>query len=362
MKVAIVQDSFLHIGGAEKVLIELIKIYPNSDLFVPLIHKKFLPILNKKFKSKLKTTFLSRLPFIQNFTSIFMPILILYFEKLNLDQYDLVISSSYSFNSKIITVKKPTIHVSYVHTPPKYLGNEYNESQFINKTLFKKIFSPLFSWLKNKDLISGKKPDLLIANSKTVQQRIKDRYNRKSIVVYPPIKIFSQQRDKPKYFITFSRLVKQKGVALAVEACTKLNLPLLVIGIGPETSNLKKIAGPTVRFVGFIKTKDLNEIFKHTIAMINCAIDEDFGMTAAEISSRGIPVIGYKSGALQEIIIEQKTGLLFSDYTADSLIKKIKQLQSMNFDSKTIINSAQKFSDRVFRKKITAIISCITTT
>lgn len=362
MKVAIVQDSFLHIGGAEKVFIELIKIYPKADLFIPLIHKKFLPIMNKRLKSNLRTTFLSKLPYIQNFTSIFKPILILYFETLNFDQYDLVISSSYSFNSKIIMVKKPTIHVSYVHTPPKYLGNEYNENQFIKKTFFKKIFSLLFSWLKNKDLISGARPDLLIANSKTVQQRIKDRYNRKSLIIYPPIKNFTQQKAEPKYFITFSRLVKQKGVALAVEACTKLNLPLLVIGVGPEIINLKKIAGPTIKFAGFIKTKDLNEIFKHTIAMINCAIDEDFGMTTAEISSRGIPVIGYKSGGLQEIIIDQKTGLLFSDYTVDSLIQKIKQLQNMNFDSNTIINSAQKFSDRVFRRKIAAVIRSITTT
>lgn len=359
MKVAIVQDSFLHIGGAEKVFIELIKIYPSADLFVPIISKKLSSVLLNKYRSQVKTTFLSHLPYLHNFASIFKPFLILYFESLNLNQYDLVISSSHSFNSKIIKVKYPTTHISYVHTPPKYLGNEFNENQFIKKNLLQQILKPLFIWLTKKDLISGSRPNLMIANSKTVQKRILDRYKRKSLLVYPPVEIQPIVNSQKKYFITFSRLVKQKGVALAVEACTKLSLPLIVIGRGPELENLKKIAGPTIKFAGFIKTKDLDKIFKHTIAMINCAIDEDFGMTTVEVSSRGIPVIGYKSGGLAETIVDQKTGLLFSKFTVESLMKTIKLMNKLTFDPNEINNYAQKFSNKIFRKKMTIIVNHI---
>ena len=362
MKIAIVNDSFLHIGGAEKVVLELIALYPQADFFCPIINEQLKNKITQKTTGKVFSTVASNIPFFYSNASLLKPLLIFYWQKLNLNKYDLVISSSHSFNSKLINTPKKCIHISYVYTPPRYLDTNFNEMTFIKSNIGEIIFSPLMRWLKKKDLESANKPDLLIAISKTIQKRIKNRYQKKSLVIYPPVNTSKKivKNNNNKYFVCFSRLVKQKGIDLAVKTCTQYNLPLVVVGTGPEMKNLKMIAGPTVSFKGYVPSSKLKKIFANAKALINCAIEEDFGMVTVEAAGMGLPVIGYKSGGIEETLLDEKTGVFFETHTVESLITSIKKFEKINFNPKDSHEFAKKFSIQIFRKKIKAVVNYYT--
>lgn len=358
MKMAIVHDGLIHVGGAEKVFLELAEQYQEADLFVPILNRKVFANLPASITKRIKTTLLSDIPFFYRHTNLIKPLLIFYWRSLNLTQYQLVLSSSHAFNSKLISTPKTTIHLSYVHTPPRYLSHVYNESQFLHNPILKVILKPLLSWLKQQDQESGKKPDLLIANSKTVQKRIFQQYKKPSIVVYPPCAI-SQKVYKPPsngHYLCFSRLVKQKSIDLAIHACNQLKRPLVIVGDGPELPHLKQIAGPTITFTGFLSDHQLETVFSQTKALINCAVQEDFGMVTVETASRGIPVIGYKSGGLRETIQENKTGIFFTVHTVESLTKAMIKFEAHSFNPEDCHAFSKQFSKRVFNKKINTIV------
>jgi len=358
MKTAIIHDAFLHIGGAEKVFLELVDLYPEADIYIPIINKNLLYLIEKKTKGNIYSSFLSKLSFFYRYASIFKPLLIFYWENLNLKKYKIIITSSHSFNSKLVNTTKETTHISYVYTPPRYLSKHFNEIRFLKNSLIRILLFPLLRWLKKKDYQSGQKPTLIISISKTIQNRIWNTYNRKSLVIYPPVNLSQliTKKGKGKYYLCFSRLAKQKGISLAVKTCTKLQLPLIVVGTGSELGNLKKIAGPTIVFKGFIKDEELEEIFINTKAMINCAIEEDFGMVTIEAASRGIPTIGYNSGGLKETIIKNKTGIFFDEHTVESLSEALIKFEKKSFDSKDCYNFSRKFSTKIFRMKMKKLI------
>lgn len=356
---AMVHDGFLHVGGAEKVFLELVKIYPDADLYIPIINKNLIKKIENETKGEIHTTFISNWSFFYKQASLLKPLLVFYWEKLNLSKYDLVISSSHSFNSKLVNVSKKSVHISYVYTPPRYLSTQFNEVQILNNQIVSFLFSPLINWLKKKDLESGEKPDIIIGISKEVQKRIKQRYKRSSLLIYPPVDLSSKitKMGEGKYYLFFSRLVKQKGAKLAIKTCTKLDLPLMVVGEGPELKKLKAIAGPTVTFKGFVEGEKLEKILANTKALINCAIEEDFGMVTVEVASRGIPTIGFSSGGLLETIVDQKTGIFFHQHTVESLTQAIKRFKTLKFSKNECHKFANQFSKKIFKAKITTVVN-----
>ncbi len=317
--IAIVHDSYLHIGGAEKVLSQFIAAYPKADIYIPLLKNKFYDEI--KTEGKIFTSIFSKFPFVEKYSSLLKPIIILYWETLNLKKYDLIISSSHSFSSKSVNKRKNARHVSYIHTPPKYLYGEFNEMNWIKKFPFSLLFSPILFLLRKHDFYSAQKPDLLIANSKNVQNRIKKYYRRDSIVIYPPHNNAPTHFKKQtgEYYLFFSRLERQKGAELVIKTCTQYKLPLVVIGTGSQEKYLKKIAGKTIIFKGFIKEKEKQTIFAHALALLCAAIDEDYGLVIPEVLSYGIPVIAYNSGAVSEILTNQRNCIIFPEYSISSL-------------------------------------------
>jgi glycosyltransferase involved in cell wall biosynthesis len=316
-RIAIIHDSLLHIGGAEKVLFKFIRAYQNADVYISLLDFR---LKNKlKTKGEIHTSVFSSLPFVSKYASFLKPFIILYWETLNLQQYDLVISSSHSFSSKSINKAKIAKHVSYIHTPPKYLYDEFNEMNWIKSFPFNIIFWPFFYLLKRYDFYSAQKPDLLIANSKNVQSRIKKYYKRNSVVIYPPHNTAPAnfKKKKGEYYLFFSRLEKQKGAELVVKTCTKYNLPLVVVGTGSQEKYLKSITGKTVKFKGFVNEADKIDIFSRAKALLYASIDEDYGMVIPEVLSYGIPVVAYDSGAVEEMA--DKNIFIFKRYDSKSL-------------------------------------------
>lgn len=359
-KVAIIHDSFLYIGGAEKVLLVLLKMFPKADVYIPLIRQKYSKLIQKKTKGQLITTPFNKFLFCEKYASFLKPLILLYWESLDLFKYNLVISSSHSFSSKLVKTSPKTLHLAYIHTPPKYLYPEFNEMQAINKQPLKFMLSPFLSILRQLDYKGAQRPDILIANSKVVQKRIKRYYQRSSLVIYPSVKMPNKKtaisKKTKKYYLCFSRLVKQKGTQLAIKTSNDLKYPLVIVGKGPEEKRLKKIAGPAIKFKGFLANNQISKIYSQTKALINCSIDEDFGMTAVEAMAHGIPVIAYKSGGITETVVHKKTGLLFNNFSIASLKQSILKFEKMKFHHKTCRTRAEKFSEKIFIRKFSKLI------
>lgn len=357
MRVAIVHDHFLYLGGAERVLLALLTICPRADVYLALATQDNAALLKKHTAGNIITSPFNHFPNALNLADWFKPLLYFWWESLDLSDYKLIISSSHSFSAKSVITPPGVVHVSYIHTPPRYLYDEYNETRWIRNPFVKTLVKPIFSWVRNKDYTAAQRPDVLIANSKTVRDRIRRYYNRDSVVVYPPVKTHKRlPKNTPKYFLCASRLVKQKGVDLAVHTCTKLALPLAVVGAGPQKKHLRSIAGPTVQFLGFVPDNKMEEVYGGAKALFCCARDEDFGMVPVEAMAHGVPVIAYNAGGVRETMIDEKTGVMFNDFNIESLIGAIKRFENLSFSQEFLLAHARQFSEERFIREFKRVI------
>jgi len=352
-KVVLVSDTVSG-GGAEKVLMTFLSMFPKSDLYTLYIFPEARKRINKQFpKVKINTSlfqFLINKNKVSKYISIIKLFSWIYWECLDLKKYDLIISSSHSYMAKNVKRGVGSKHLSYIHTPPRFLYDEYCE---IN--LAKKI--PL-GWLRLIDKNGSKRPDVIVVNSENVKKRVKKYYNRDAKVVYPPVETdFENKRDiKKNYYICLSRLVKQKGIDLAVDFCTKYNLPLYVVGDGDEYYFLKKRAGESVKFIRKCNDRKKMQLLAQAKALIYPSIEEDFGIVPVEAMSVGTPVIGFASGGVKETIENGVTGVLFYKHSMKSLKEAIKKFDSLIWDKDICCQKAKKFSEDVFVDKIKEII------
>jgi glycosyltransferase involved in cell wall biosynthesis len=231
--------------------------------------------------------------------------------------------------------------------------------QFINKDTVKILLSPLMSFLRKHDYQGAQRPSILISNSKNVQKRIRKYYKRKSIVIYPPVKLpKSENKTTSKnYYLFFSSLVKQKGAELAVKTFNSLKKPLVVVGTGPRKTYLKRLAKDNIKFKGFIPERDKGKIYAGAKALIYCSIEEDFGIIPVEAMAHGVPVIAYKSGGVSETVVDGKTGLLFNKYSIEDLQRAIAKFEGMKFSSSACRNQAMQFSEEIFSNKLRKLVT-----
>lgn len=357
MNVAIIHDVFIEFGGAERVLLALLDLYPTADVYVPLLSNERRKELQQHTKGKVISSFFNVIPFIHSASILLKPLLYLYWEQLDLTCYNLVISSSHSFSSKSVITAPHTLHIAYIHTPPRYLYTEFNETRVLKNPLFRILLSPLLSWLRIRDFIGAQRPDILIANSKHVQQRIQKYYRRKSVVVYPPVRIPKKFfKRAPRYFVCVSRLARQKGMDLAIRTCNKLKERLVIVGEGAQGSYLRSIAGPTIEFLGRVQDEEMSEVWAGAKALIYPSIEEDFGIVPVEAMAHGVPVIAYDSGALRESVIEGKTGVFFEDFTTNSVMRAIRQFSTMRLSPSVMRSHAKGYSEELFRKRLYSFV------
>ncbi|MBI5620169.1 glycosyltransferase [Candidatus Gottesmanbacteria bacterium] len=360
LRVAVIHDALLYMGGAERVFSAILRLYPTADVYTAFLVPELRGWVSRYTSGNVFVSPFDRIPYIRRFADWFKPAILFWWESLDLSSYDLIISSSHSFSAKSVIVPDGVTHVSYVHTPPRYMYNEYNESRWTRHPLVKFLLKPVFFWMKKKDYIAAQRPDVIIANSKTVQQRIKRYYSRDSVVIYPPIYVPPKAvlRDrKPTYFLCVSRLVKQKGIDLAIRACDELKLPLVIVGTGPQEAYLRSIAGPTVIFLGFVSDDKMAEAYRKARALLYCSRDEDFGMAPVEAMAHGVPVIGYSSGGVRETVADGKTGTLFSRYSASYLEQSIKIFLMRSWSAEACRRQATRFSERRFANEFIKIVS-----
>jgi glycosyltransferase involved in cell wall biosynthesis len=413
MKIALVHDYLNQLGGGERVLDELIKMFPEAKIYTLLYDKEKTRNL---YEGKIARTSFLDFKFVRDFHRIFIPFMP--FATLGIripNDVDLIISTSAGFGKGIRYNRAKTKHLCYVHTPLRYAWETSTYFGHSLKTrLFNFIFWPAFWFVRRFDYWAGRKPDILLANSQYIADKIKEYYGRDSVVVYPPVcdfwflsgpnlplqkgvpalageGFYSQDKSqtvslpalggrslpagrqalplgKGEYFLAVGRLLHYKRFDLIITACAKAGVALKIAGTGPELSSLKAKSSnlqASVDFLGYISEQQLRELYAGATAFI-MANEEDFGLVMAEAQACGAPVIAYGKGGAREIVREVELGIrnkelgngvFFEEQTVESLANAIKKIQGMEFDRKEISESAKRFSVENFRKGIMEAVS-----
>ncbi len=350
-KLALAHDYFIQMGGAERVAEELHSMFPNSPMFTTVDLRRQLP--EKLKNSKVLTSWMQRLPVNHKNYRKFFLVYPLAVETLNLSEYDVIVSSSTGF-AKGVKKRRGAIHINYCHAPMRWVWRyeDYAAREEFDG-LKRKVLPFLLGGLKRWDLRAADQPDYFIANSNVIAERIKNCYGREATVIPPPIDVERFSTDEPDedYYLILSRLTPYKRLDLAIEACKKLDRPLVVIGDGTARAQLEKIAGPKTRFLG----RQPDEIVARYAGRCRALIfpgEEDFGMTPLEINASGRTVIAFQAGGATETIVNRETGVFFEKQTVDSLVEGIEEFESLSWNRQDLRRHAEKFNKDVFAARI----------
>jgi glycosyltransferase involved in cell wall biosynthesis len=353
MKIALVHDFLIQDGGAERVLCVFREIWPDAPVFTLAHDKKRAPDYFKN--GKIHTSFLQKIPFGVRHYQWLLPFMPAAVERLDLSNFDVVLSSSSAFSKNVIT-RPETLHICYCHTPARFLWTEaINYVNELNKNFFVKSVLPFFlPRMRVWDRAGATRPEKIIANSKTVGKRIKKYFGRVSEVINPPVEArkFSIATIRPdNYYLAGGRLVPYKRFDIAIKVFSRLGLPLKIFGIGPELKNLKETAKKNIEFLGKISDVEKTELYKKCIAFIHPQ-EEDFGITALEAMASGRPVIAFGKGGAVETIIPGETGEFFEEQTWECLAHSILKFNPEKYSPTKIRAHALQYDSEIFKTKI----------
>lgn len=364
MKVAIVHDWLVNYGGAERVVEELLKIYPDADIYTLVYNKK--KMASHFPPEKIHTSFVQKIPFSSKLYTKLLSLMPKAFESFDFSDYDLIISSSSSCAKGIITPTSST-YIAYIHSPMRYAWDLYfdyfKRSGFLTRFFMKRQMPKIRQW----DFISSQRIDNIVANSSYIARRIKKFWGRDSQVIYPPVdtkRLGWNGKQSEDFYVVFSRFVSYKRIDLAISACGELGKKLVVIGSGSQEKELKKLASKyrnsEITFTGRISDEEVKDYLQRCKALIFCA-EEDFGIIPVEAQACGRPVIAFKKGGALETVKENITGIFFEEQETRSVadaIKKFEELYDKNtFSPQAICEHAQNFSSEKFQNNIKQFVS-----
>lgn len=361
-KIALVTDWLTTMGGAEPLLLEIHKLFPDAPIYTSVYDHDKMPAFHG---IDVRTTDLQqKIPRRLRYKHALWPVARAEaFRKLDLSEFDIIISTS-SAEAKAVRKTRPgQVHIAYIHTPTRYYWSHYEEFRrefsFGKLTPFIRPFIPYFvKKMRKLDLESVEDIDVFIANSTVTQSRIKQYYGKPSTVVHPPVDIHRftpPPKSKRSGYVLWGRHVPYKRFDLAIEACNQLKALLTVIGTGPDTERLKKLAGPTIRFTGRISDEALVDEAQHAKAFL-FPNEEDFGISAAEAIAAGTPVIAYAKGGALDIVQDGETGVLFDEQTIESLVAAMQKADSIKFLPATLHRKSKRFAPSLFHTKIRKIV------
>ena len=360
-KVAIVHD-WLYGGGAEQVVLELHRMYPQAPIYTSYATTEW----RNKLDDKVVTGYLNRWPFSR--LRKFLPLLRQrWFAKLDLSEYDLVLSSSGNGEAKFVQVKGDALHICYCHTPTHFYWRHYDK--YLEHPGFRPYWLVRFALrllvkpLRRRDYQAAQRVDYFVANSSHIRDDIRQYYQRESTVVFPPVDV--ERFKKPittqrSGFVTHGRQVPYKRFDLLIEACNEAKVKLTVIGRGPEHQRLKQLAGPTVKLRNDVDNDELPKLLAKAKGYLFAA-HEDFGIAPVEAMAAGTPVAAYEAGGALDYVIANKTGVFFAEQSVAAIIQAIDKMQSIDWDYDVITTHARAFSAGSFRQQMAATIKNITT-
>lgn len=360
-RVAIVHDFLYCYGGAERVLEQMLNVYPDADLFSLF---DFLPEDQRQFirNKPVRSTFIQGLPLARQKHRHYLPLMPLAIEQLDVSDYDVVISSSYLAAKGVIT-RPDQLHICYCHSPIRFAWDL--QHQYLNEVGLSWGFKSLLArailhYIRNWDMRSANGVDLFLTNSHFVSRRISKVYRRDSTPIYPPVDTewFTPDGPKEDYYVTASRLVPYKRTELIVEAFNRMpGRRLVVLGEGPELRRIRARARPNVTVMGHQPAEVLRRHLQRARAFVFAA-EEDFGIVTVEAQACGTPIIAFGRGGSTETVVEGVTGLFFQRQAADDIVLAVEEFESEEggWDPAAIRRHAERFETGRFREDFRSFV------
>lgn len=351
MRVAIVHDFLVQMGGAEKVLEVMHRMFPNAPVYTSLYHPEAMPAAYRDWD--IRVSGLQRLPATRRAHRALLPLYPLAFESFDLAGYDCVLSSSSCFAKGVITPPE-TVHVCYTHAPMRFAWTtgRYVQNERISLPA-RLLLPPLMHSLRLWDAAAAARVDHYVANSSVVARRIAKYYRRESEIIFPPVETdrFALGAGAGDYYVLVARFAPYKRIDLAVEAFTRMGRRLKVAGGGRQMKALQRGAGPTVEFLGRVDDETRNRLYGEARGYIMPG-EEDFGIAPVEANAAGCPVIAYAAGGALDSQIDGVTGILFPEQTVDSLCEAVQRAECTPWNRAAIQAHARGFDTEVFRARL----------
>ena len=354
--IALVHDYMTQLGGAERVAGVIAAVLPSARLYTSVHREREVPldfIGGRGWQTSFLQPFAGRLPL-----KAMLPLLPKAIASLDVGGSDLVVSTSSAFAHHVRT-PRGTTHVCYCSAPPHFLWNQ--SEYFRGRPPLERTLAPLLAAMRRLDLAAAARVDAYVANSRYTAGRVREVYGRDAQVVYPPVETerFRPSTERSGRFAVVSRLVPTKRVELVVEAANRFELPLDVIGKGPELGRLRKLAGPTVHVHGWLPDALVRRAMAESIAVV-VAGTEDFGLVTAEAQASGRPPVAFAAGGALEIVEDGVTGFLFDAQTPEALGEAMMRARSHDLATTDLLASAARFDVPVFLAALDAAIDAAT--
>lgn len=357
MATAIVHDWLTGMRGGEKVLESLAELYPDADILTLLhVPGSTTPAIETR---RIRTSFVQHLPGARRFYRHYLPCFPAAIEQLNLDGYDLVLSSSHCAAKSAIAPGEAR-HICYCHSPMRYAWDQF-DAYFGPKRVGRvgeAALKPILAWLARWDASTAGRVHRFVANSQFVASRIRRFYGRAADVVHPPVDTTFYQPDASApgdHFLVVSALVPYKRVDLAIDACRRVGAPLRIIGTGPDRDRLERQADASVTFLGPLTNEAIRDEYRGARAVI-LAGEEDFGIVPVEAQACGRPVVALGLGGALETVLDGETGVLFAEPTPEALAAALERTAAQRWDVSRLRRHAEGFSRARFADRLSAII------
>ncbi len=362
MKIAIVHDWLVTYAGAERILEQIVNLYPDADIFSLI---DFLPDDKRFFikNKKVNTSFIQHFPFAKKKYRSYLPFFPMAIESFDLSGYDLIISISHCV-AKGVKITKNQKHICVCCSPVRYawdLRQQYLEESNLNKGIKRILANFLLDYIKNWDIKTVNRVTDYISISKYIMERVKNNYNCNSTVIYPPVDVekFQLCEKKENFYLTASRMVPYKKIPLIAEAFSKMSdKKLVIIGNGPEFDKVKRVSGRNVELLGW-RDDDVLKYYMSKAKAFVFAAEEDFGIVPVEAQSCGTPVVAFGKGGASETVVDGVSGLFFNEQSVESIIDAVKRFEDSydNFDPVRIRENAERFSVERFKKEFSDFVS-----
>jgi glycosyltransferase involved in cell wall biosynthesis len=358
MNIALVHDYLNQYGGAERVLEALHDVYLSAPVYTSIYAPKKMPEHYRRWP--IRTSFMQRLPGVMSHHQLYMPLYLFAMESFDLSRYDVVLSSSSAFAKGVIT-EAGALHVCYCHSPMRFAWNfrDYIQGEKGAARRARRFLPGVLNYVRLWDEVSAGRVDAFIANSRVVARRIRKRYRREATIINPPVdtRLYTPLEGKAPgdYFLIVSRMIPYKRLDVAIDAFTRLKLPLKVVGKGRQEAELRARAGPNIEFLGSQPDAELKRLYAGCRAFIFPG-QEDFGITPLEAQASGRPVIAYGAGGALETVVEGVTGEFFPRQSAEALANVVARFDERAYDPAAIRRHAESFDTEVFKRKIEEFI------
>ena len=353
LRVALVHDFLLDLRGAERVFLQLCAMFPQADIFTAVYDP-----VGTQGRFEHRNVITSGLQKLRPTARNFRPLLPFYpaaIESLDLRGYNLVISSSSAWAHGVIPDEN-AVHVCYCHNPFRYAWTEREATLEARNILVRPALAQVLHRWRQWDFIAAQRVDAYVSNSKTTQQRLERYFSRESTVIYPPVEI---DRFSPgpvaDHHLVLSELIAHKRIEIVVRAFSRLGLPLIIAGDGPDARRLQRLAGPSVKFAGRISDHQAEQLLRSSQSLV-VAATEEFGIAAVEAQASGRPVIALRAGGLLETVIEGETGIFFDRADPASLCAALEGFEQSSFSTNDCVAQAQRFSPERFVQQFAAVV------